>query len=113
MKDTITYKINMEEPVEVKGIKKFVGLIGCMDEHTKPLLFKFKKLSRMPIHSYFVYINFVAEWTFEDGTTQVMLVTPFLQGIKPLKPYIQLIERPLILQQEDNDNNKSSDNPPK
>lgn len=103
----------MEEPVEVKGIQKFIGLIGCMDEHHKPLLFKFKKPTTISIHSYFVYINFVAEWTFEDGTTQVMLVTPFMQGIRPIKPYIQLIERPLILQQEDNDTDKPSDNTPK
>lgn len=102
MQTKITYNINYEEPVEVKGIQKYIGLMWCMDEHVKPLLFKFKKPTFQPIHSIFCFINFIAEWTLIDGTTEKMLVTPFLGNIKPSKPYTQLIERPLILEVEEN-----------
>ena len=98
METQIIYNISQEEPVEVQGINKYLGLMFKMDEHTKPLIFKFSKPCKKPIHSIFCFISFIAEWTFEDGTKEEMLVTPFLGGIKPVKPYIQLIERPLILQ---------------
>jgi len=76
------------------GIRKYTGLM-FRTRKTNPLVFNFDKPTDRTIHSWFVFFDFKAIWTLEDGTTEEQIVYSFDEGIKPSKPYIKLVEIPL------------------
>jgi hypothetical protein len=80
--------------IQAKGLRKYFGLM-FRTSRTSPLIFKFEKPTLVPIHSYFVFFKFKAVWAFEDGTKEEMIVLPFRNNIKPLKPFIILEEYPI------------------
>ena len=85
--------------IEVKNcnfIQRFVGLMFIRKEKAKALLFDFGKNTNTPIHSYFVFFDFMAIWTDEFGNVlEVKLVRPFNLIVRPKKPFSKLIEIPL------------------
>ena len=82
---------------QAKGINKYIGLV-FKSKRTEGLLFEFEKPVNFSIHSLFVFFNFKAIWTFEDGTKEERIIGPFSglwKGIKPNKSFIKLEEIPL------------------
>jgi len=71
--------------------------IGLMfrTKRTEPLEFDFGKVVYIPIHSWFVFFKFKAEWFLEDGTKETRIVKPFQKNILPSKPFTKLIEIPM------------------
>ena len=68
---------------------------------TSNLLFYFNEYTDMPIHSFFVFFDFLAIWTDEKNKViDFKIVKPFTSIIKSKKPFRKLIELPL------NDDNK-------
>jgi hypothetical protein len=49
------------------GIRKYTGLM-FRTRKTNPLIFNFDSPTNKSIHSWFVFFNFKAIWTLEDGT---------------------------------------------
>lgn len=82
------------EMKQAKGIRKFTGLM-FRTRKTKPLLFEFKKPVFIPIHSWFVFFEFLAVWTFLDGTEEEKIIYPFQNEILPSKPFTMLEEIPI------------------
>jgi len=80
-----------------KGINKYLGLM-FKSRKTESLVFEFEKPVNYPIHSLFVFFKFNAIWTLEDGVKEIKTIKPFKglwRGIRPSKPYIQLMEIPI------------------
>lgn len=79
---------------EAKGMNKVLGLM--FKKNPKPIFFKMKKLSNLPIHSYFVKVTFLAIWLDEnDDIIDIKLVKPRTDNIRPSKSFKTLIELPL------------------
>lgn len=78
-----------------KGIRKYTGLM-FRTRKTEPLLFEFDKPVYIPIHSWFVFFDFLIEWTLEDGTVESREIKPFQSKILPSKPYTKFKETPLL-----------------
>lgn len=79
---------------EARGLRKYFGLM-FRTKKTKPLVFNFSKPVLIPIHSLFVFFNFVAIWF--DKNNKVIdyhIVKPFSLNIKPSRPFIKLVEVP-------------------
>lgn len=98
----ISYKNKkIKIPVKkVSGLKRFSGLMFRSKE-TANLLFEFRKPSREPIHSFFVFFPFIALWLDgENKAIESKIVNPFTSYVKPKRKFSSLIELPL------NDNNK-------
>ncbi len=87
--------------LKIKNLKKlsFVGKVtGLMFRpvNTQNLLFEFNSLTQTPIHSFFVFFNFLALWVDEKNrVVDFKIVKPFLPSIKPDKKFKKLIELPL------------------
>lgn len=78
------------------GLIKFVGLMFKKKETAKILLFDFKKPTRIGIHSFFVFFDFVAVWLDEENKViEIKKVKPWVPLLKPKKPFVKLIEIPL------------------
>ena len=79
---------------------KFIGLI-CRTRFCDNLIFKFKKDTRISIHSFFVFFPFLAIWL--DSKKKVLdmkIVKPFSLNIRPRKKFRTIVEIPI------NDRNK-------
>jgi len=80
---------------KVKGLGKYIGLM-FRTRKTRPLLFDFKKNTRTPIHSLFVFFSFNAIWL--DANNKIIaqkIVKPFTLSIRPKMPFRKLIEIPI------------------
>ena len=88
-------KINLQ--VKKLGVfGRFIGLMFSRRENARALLFDFKKPTRTPIHSFFVFYPFIAVWLNKNWKIQELrVVNPFLPCIKPKKPFCRLVEIPL------------------
>ncbi len=77
-------------------IEKLIGLMFKNKEKAYPLLFKFSKPTKMPIHSFFVRFPFLAIW-FDDKNKIIdyKLVFPNSLKITPKQNFSSLIEIPL------------------
>ncbi|MFZ1971185.1 MAG: hypothetical protein WAU65_03345 [Candidatus Nanoarchaeia archaeon] len=88
-------KISVEAQV-VGKIGRTVGLMFSRREKAKILLFKFKKPTRLAIHSFFVFFPFIAIWIGSDGKImEIREVKSFIPYIVPKKNFISLVEIPL------------------
>jgi len=79
-----------------KGFEKGIGLMFSRREKAKPLLFEFKELTKVKIHSFFVFFPFIALWL--DDKNKIIdskLVKPFTFTIVPERKFKKLIEIPL------------------
>jgi uncharacterized membrane protein (UPF0127 family) len=94
-------KIN-KKSFSIKNLKtcnefeKFTGLMFSSRENTRALLFKFKKPTRLAIHSFFVFYPFLAIWLNDrNRIVKISIVKPFNPFVKPKKSFSKLIEIPL------------------
>lgn len=79
---------------------KFIGLI-CRTRFCDNLIFKFKKDTRISIHSFFVFFPFLAIWLdFKNEVLDIKIVKPFSLNIRPRKNFRKIVEIPI------NDKNK-------
>ena len=76
---------------EVKGFGKVTGLM--FRKNSKPLLFRFDKPTRQPIHSFFCQ-PFYAVWRRDNKIIKEMEIKPFTISIRPKEPFTELIEIP-------------------
>jgi uncharacterized membrane protein (UPF0127 family) len=84
--------------ISVKKVGFFGKILGLMfhTRKTQNLLFRFKNPTRISIHSYFVFFDFLAIWTNKDGKIlEYKIVKPFTLTIKPQKKFSNLIEIPV------------------
>ena len=88
----IKIKDKILEVEEMKGFKKITGLM--FRKNSKPLLFKFDKPTREPIHSFFCR-PFYAIWRRDGKIIKEMKVRPFRISIRPKEPFTELIEIPI------------------
>lgn len=87
--------IERQKIKEARGLNKIIGLM-FKTSYTPALSFKFNKPVYYPIHSFFVFFPFTAEWILENGYKEYKIVYPFMSNIKPSKPFIELREYPLV-----------------
>ena len=81
---------------ECNILERVRGLMFRKNNENMILLFNFKKQSRLSIHSYFVFFNFLAIWTDnKNNIIEKRIVKPFTLPIKPKKPFHKLIEIPI------------------
>jgi uncharacterized membrane protein (UPF0127 family) len=84
------------EAHQVGYIGKTIGLMFSRREKAKILLFKFKKPTKLAIHSFFVFFPFIAVWIgSDDKIIEIKKVNPFIPYIVPGKDFISLVEIPL------------------
>jgi uncharacterized membrane protein (UPF0127 family) len=86
---------NIEIPVKkVSGLGKIIGLM-FKKKTTDNLLFEFNEKTRLRIHSYFVFFDFLAIWL--DKKNRVLewkIIKSFTLNVKPKKSFFKLIEIP-------------------
>ena len=86
-------KIVIKNVKEARGFNKFRGLM--FKSESQPLLFKFNKMTKQPIHSLFCP-EFVAIWLDENNKiVEIKKVKPWHFSIKPSKAFSKLIEIPI------------------
>jgi uncharacterized membrane protein (UPF0127 family) len=79
---------------KVSPIGMYTGLM-FRSSKTDNLLFEFASKKRHPIHSFFVFIKFLAVWLDENNQVlETRVVTPFIPSIRPKKPFSKLVEIP-------------------
>ena len=84
--------------LSIKRTNYFTKGIGLMfrTKNTSALIFKFKKPTRISIHSYFVFFPFIAIWLDKSNKIlETKLVKPFTFIVKPKKRYVTLVEIPI------------------
>jgi len=79
---------------ECKGIMKFIGLMFSNQEKDQILIFKFNKITKTPIHSYFCP-KFLAVWTKNNKVIEYKLIIKRKLSISPKYPFDTLIEIPV------------------
>ena|SRR3972149_6668163 len=83
--------------IPAKSVSFFGKIFGLMfkSKNTENLLFKFKKKTKMRIHSFFVFFPFLAVWTDKKNKViKFKIVKPFSLNIGSEKPFNNLIEIP-------------------
>lgn len=85
----IKIKNKIVEVEEMKGFGRFRGLM--FRRRSKPLLFKFNKPNREPIHSFFCK-PFYAVWMKDGKVVEEKLIKPFRFFVRPKKDFTELIE---------------------
>ena len=86
--------IIMKTAKKVKGFGMISGLM-FRTRKTRPLVFEFKKNTRMAIHSFFVFFPFHAVWLDKNNRIiEQRKVKPFTFCVRPKKPFRKLIEIP-------------------
>lgn len=93
----IIYK-NKKIKIPVKKVSSFGKITGLMfrSNKTENLLFEFKEKTKIHIHSYFVFFDFLVIWLNEKNkVVEFKYVNPFYLSIKSKKPFSKLIEIPL------------------
>jgi uncharacterized membrane protein (UPF0127 family) len=84
--------------VEVKRQGFFGRFSGLMfkSSKTENLLFEFDELSKIPIHSFFVFFPFLAVWIDDKNKIiEKRLVYPWKFSIAPKKSFKVLVEIPV------------------
>jgi uncharacterized membrane protein (UPF0127 family) len=77
------------------GFGRFSGLMFRSKE-TEMLLFEFPKNTKIRIHSFFVFFDFVAVWLDDKNKIiQIKKIKPFTFSVLPKKPFRKLIEMPV------------------
>ena len=90
-KKTITLKVK-----NCNLFQKITGLTFTKKENAKILLFDFKEPTKISIHSFFVFFNFLAIWLDENNkVVEIKKVTPWKLRIVPKKHFVKLIEIPI------------------
>jgi len=92
----ILYKKKKIE-VSARKVSKFGKFSGLMfkTKNSENLLFEFKKETKMQIHSFFVFFNFLAIWLDKKNrVVDFKKVNPFTPKISPNKSFSRLIEIP-------------------
>jgi len=88
--------IDIGEVKKVNFIGKVIGLMFSRREKADSLLFEFEKLTKMKIHSYFVFFPFLAIWLNDDHEILALKeVKPFKINIGIRKSFSKLIEIPI------------------
>lgn len=88
-------KINLDVK-SCNFIQRFVGLMFSRREKSKALLFDFKKPTKEPIHSLFIFYDFLVIWlNNKNNVINLKIIKPFTFFIKPKKPFLKLIEIPI------------------
>ena len=83
--------LNIDNLKKLGYFGKFSGLM-FKSSNTKNLLFEFNDLTRISIHSFFVFFDFLAIWLDkDDNIIDFKIVKPFLPMIKPDKRFKKLI----------------------
>lgn len=81
---------------KVSEFGKIKGLMFLKKQKAHPLLFEFKKPTRLGIHSFFVFFDFLAIWIDDkNNVLEYKIVKPFNLFIRPRKSFFKLIEIPL------------------
>ena len=81
---------------ECNALERIRGLMFRKNNLSDILLFNFRKKSRLMIHSYFVFFDFLAVWTDEkNNILEKKIVKPFTFSVKPKKSFNKLIEIPI------------------
>ncbi len=96
-KETVFYR-NKKITVVGKKVSFFGKFSGLMFKKntTENLLFGFDNKTKMRIHSYFVFFDFLAVWLDENNAViEFRVVRPFTLSVKPEKSFSKLIEIPL------------------
>ena len=76
--------------------QKIRGLMFRKKENAETLLFEFSKPTKMKIHSFFVFFDFIAIWFDEKGRIiEIKRIKPFTFCAFPRKFYFKLLEIPL------------------
>ena len=79
-----------------RGIYEAIGLMFSRREKAKALLFEFKEPTKMSIHSWFVFYDFLAIWMDENNKIiDKKIVSPFKFSILPSRKFNKLIEIPI------------------
>ena len=89
-------EINIGKVKKVNEFGKAIGLMFSRREKADSLLFKFKKPTKLKIHSHFVFFPFIAIWLDEkNNVLDLRRIKSFKtsNGIK--KPYYKLVEIPI------------------
>jgi uncharacterized membrane protein (UPF0127 family) len=89
-------KINLGNVKRVNFIGEVIGLMFCRREKAEILLFEFKKLTKMKIHSYFVFFSFLAIWLDkENNILGIKKIKPFKISVGINKSFSKLVEIPI------------------
>ena len=80
----------------IRGVERYTGLMFTRKNEAEILIFKFRKPTRLAIHSFFVFFPFMAIWLDEKGRiTEKKKIQPFSPYIIPRKDFKTFIEIPL------------------
>lgn len=86
-------KINLKV---CEGFEKIIGLMFTRKEKARALLFEFPHLTKIPIHSFFVFFPFIAIWLDDKNKiVEIKIIKPFKFAVLPKKQFNQLIEVPI------------------
>lgn len=88
--------IKINNVKKVSEFEKAIGLMFRLRENCPAMLFEFDKLTRMRIHSLFVFFKFGAIWL--DDKNKIVdknIVKPFRLSVSSKKPFYKLLEIPL------------------
>ena len=83
--------------IPVKKISEFGKFSGLMfqTKNIENLLFEFKKETKMSIHSFFVFVPFLAVWLDKKNRVlEIKIVKPFSISVGIKKSFSKLIELP-------------------
>jgi uncharacterized membrane protein (UPF0127 family) len=82
--------------VECNFLKRISGLTFTKKSNAKALLFDFKKPVLVPIHSLFVFFDFIAVWLDEKGkVVDLKVVHPWNFSVCPTRKFNKLLEIPI------------------
>ncbi len=88
-------KVNLDVRVVPKWFEG-IGLMFSRRSRARALLFSFDKLTRIAIHSFFVFYDFYAVWLDGKGKIiEIRRVKPFRCNILPSRKFVKLIEVPI------------------
>lgn len=76
------------------------GLMFRQHNFKKPLIFIFPAVSRVGIHSFFVFNKFLAIWLKKNKIVDVKIVKPWRSCVKPKNNFDCLIEIPFTNKKE-------------
>ena len=85
--------------LEVKNcnfFERFKGLMFTRIKKAKPLLFDFRKETKIPLHSFFVFFNFLVFWLDKNNNViDYKICRPFQVNISTKRKFRKIVEIPL------------------
>lgn len=91
-------KGNKQINISAKKVSELGKISGLMfrKKNTENLLFEFKNLTKIAIHSWFVFFPFLAIWLdSKQKVIECKIVKPFTCFVEPSKPFKILVEIPI------------------